>query len=537
MSETSISRTIAAEGILISRTDLKGNVTYVSDAFARALGYDVADLIGQPYAKLVPPESPRAAFMDVRKTIDAGKRWEGVAVNLCRDGQRLWTITSVAPRWLDGRLIGFTSLRTPVPSSMVEQTQRIFETLNGPGGDKYFIEQGRLVKKGFPARCSRWLIGALGRAKRSASLWMVAVCFLAALAALTPGVGPWADGHALNEPVSAAAVAFAWGAFLCAVIALVLHGRSLARQFVDPVTHITDHLYRIASGDLLAQFDMRVADVFAPLVRALNMTRASFVQIVSSIDRGARELTSAMGQVASGNDDLSQRTEKTALALQSSVAELRALTDAVESNTALGQDARRISNDTAAMVREGGKQMADAIAAIRSAAEKSGKIAEISHLIDGIAAQTNILAINAAIEAARAGELGRGFAVVAAEVRVLSQRTATAAREIAALIAHASAQVEEGRTRVERAGEATRSIGESVERVNDLILNITDASEAQNSGLQRINGSLGSMDADVQQNAALVEEAAAAGQSLSEQSVMLQSTVEIFDLAPASQGA
>lgn len=267
------------------------------------------------------------------------------------------------------------------------------------------------------------------------------------------------------------------------------------------------------------------------------MTRASFVQIVSSIDRGARELTSAMGQVASGNDDLSQRTEKTALALQSSVAELRALTDAVESNTALGQDARRISNDTAAMVREGGKQMADAIAAIRSAAEKSGKIAEISHLIDGIAAQTNILAINAAIEAARAGELGRGFAVVAAEVRVLSQRTATAAREIAALIAHASAQVEEGRTRVERAGEATRSIGESVERVNDLILNITDASEAQNSGLRRINGSLGSMDADVQQNAALVEEAAAAGQSLSEQSVMLQSTVEIFDLAPASQGA
>ncbi|WP_150611909.1 methyl-accepting chemotaxis protein [Pandoraea terrigena] len=537
MSETSISRTIAAEGILISRTDLKGNVTYASDAFARALGYEVADLIGQPYAKLVPPESPRAAFMDVRKTIDAGKRWEGVAVNLCRDGQRLWTMTSVAPRWIDGRLIGFTSLRTPVPSSMVEHTQRMFETLNGPGGDKYFIAQGRLVRKGFPARCMRWMIGTLGRAKRSASLWTVAFCFFAALAALTPGIGPWADGHARGEPVSATALEFAWGAFICAMIAIVLHGRSFARQFVDPVTHVTDHLYRIASGDLLAQFDMRVADVFAPFVRALNMTRASFVQIVSSIDRGARELTAATAQVASGNDDLSQRTEQTAFALQRSVAELRALSDAVASHTALGQDARRISSETAAMVREGGNQMADAVAAIRSAAENSGKIAEISRLIDGIAAQTNILAINAAIEAARAGELGRGFAVVAAEVRVLSQRTATAAREIAALITDASAQVEAGRMRVERAGETTRSIGQSVERVNDLILNITDASEAQNSGLQRINRALGLMDADVQQNAALVEQAAAAGQSLSEQSVILQSTVEIFDLAPESRAA
>jgi|GEM_PF-5321303 len=531
MSDTSAARTIGAEEILISRTDLKGHVAYVSDSLARVLGYEVAELVGQPYAKLVPPESPRAAFMDVRQTIDAGKRWEGVAVNLCRDGQRLWTITSVAPRWLNGKLIGFTSVRTSAPAEMIEQTRRMFDTLNGAHGDRYLIEQGRLVRKGVLARSGRRLAGMLGHAKRWSALFAIAVCFAVALVALTPGIAPSLGGPAAGEAASAAQLALAWSAFVCALIAIVLHGRSIERKFVAPLSHVTNYLYRIASGDLLARFDWRVAGVFVPLVRALNMTRASLAQIVSNIDRGTRELASATAQVATGNDDLSQRTEKTAFALQSTAAELRALTDAVATNTALGHDARQISSETASLVRDGGKQMADAVATIRSAADSSAKIAEISNLINSIAAQTNILAINAAIEAARAGELGRGFAVVAGEVRVLSQRTASAAREIAALIAHAASQADEGRTRVEQVGEATQSIVQSVERVNSLILSITDASAAQNDSLQRINDALGTMDADVQQNAALVEQAAAAGQSLSEQSLILQSTVEIFDLA------
>lgn len=524
-------RALGADEFLFARTDLKGNLTYVGESFARALGYEPAELIGLPYASLVPPESPRAVYLDQRKTMDAGKRWEGVAVNLCRDGSRLWTMTSVAPRWLDGRLTGFTSLRTRVDPEQVAKTQRMFQTLNGPDGASYLFAGGQLVRKGPCARALQCTRNFMARAMDFRAFLWIAVCFASGLAALTPAsMWPWQDSPAADGHTSSASVLWAWGAFAAALVSMLISARGRRRDATLPFAQATDYLYRIASGDLVAGFDARVPPSFLPLVRALNATRASLAQIARNIEQGAQELALATAQLASGNDDLSRRTEQTALALQRTVPELQALSDAVSRNASLSNEARQIFDETAASVRQGAQSMTEAIATIRTASESSGKVAEISRLIDGIAAQTNILAINASIEAARAGQSGRGFAVVASEVRVLSQRTASAAGEIAALIARSSAHVDEGRTRVEQAGMATRSIVKSVEYVNQLMLNIADASAVQNDGLRQISAAIAAMDADLQQNTALVEQAAAAGQSLSQQSTILRSTVDIFDL-------
>jgi methyl-accepting chemotaxis protein len=330
---------------------------------------------------------------------------------------------------------------------------------------------------------------------------------------------------------SSAALAISWGAFVCAVLLTAVYARAITRDMLGPVRHVADYLHRVASGDLSGLFERQVARAFTPLVRSLNLTRASLGLIVGNIGHGARELALATGQVAAGNADLSARTERTAIALQMTASEMQELTHTVGQNATHANEVARIATDTAQLAKEGGQRMHDAVEAIRTVSDSSRKIVEITSMIDGIAAQTNILAINAAIEAARAGEQGRGFAVVAGEVRVLSQRTAAAAREIASLVAHSVQQVERGRERVEEASTVTQSITEAVQRVDQLMVEISAASEAQSDGLQRVNTAMTRMDADLQQNAALVEQVAAAGESLKEQSAMFTSMVQIFQTA------
>jgi aerotaxis receptor len=536
MSDAPADRTIGPNDFLISRTDLEGNVTFANEAFAKSLGYEVAQIVGQPYARLVPPDMPKSAFLDVRNTISSGQRWEGISVNLGSDGSRLWSMTSVAPCWQQGRLTGFTSLRTQADEPMIDETRRMFALLNGPQSGRYGVRHGRLVRRGGVAKVRSVLAEGLTFLHTFAAPIGVLACFAVVLGVLTlsrGASGGLSGSSASPHPsgVSAVALTIGWGAFVCAVLLTGYHARIVTRDMLGPVRHIGDYLHRVASGDLSGQFERRVARAFTPLVRSLNLTRASLGLIVGNIGHGARELALATGQVAEGNADLSIRTERTAVSLQMTAAEMQELTHTVGQNAAHANEVARIATDTAQLAKEGGQRMHDAVEAIHTVSDSSRKIVEITSLIDGIAAQTNILAINAAIEAARAGEQGRGFAVVAGEVRVLSQRTAAAAREIASLVAHSVQQVERGRERVEEASTVTQSITEAVQRVDQLMVEISAASEAQSDGLKRVNSAMTRMDADLQQNAALVEQVAAAGESLKEQSAMFTSMVQIFQTA------
>ena len=256
----------------------------------------------------------------------------------------------------------------------------------------------------------------------------------------------------------------------------------------------------------------------------------SLIDIVSNVRGGTEAIATATSQIAAGNIDLSSRTEEQASALEQTAASMEELADTVKRNYEQSRHANEIAEAASQVAVKGGSVVSQVVHTMEAINTSSRKIADIIGVIDGIAFQTNILALNAAVEAARAGEQGRGFAVVASEVRSLVGRSATAAREIKALIETSVNNVTEGCQQVERAGSTMDEIVVNVRRVTDIMNEITSASQDQTSGIDQVNQAVGQMDQVTQSNAALVEEAAAAAQSLEHQAKGLVQAVSVFKL-------
>jgi methyl-accepting chemotaxis protein len=249
---------------------------------------------------------------------------------------------------------------------------------------------------------------------------------------------------------------------------------------------------------------------------------------VRKVTHSSESIATATRQIAAGNDDLSQRTEEQAASLQETAASMEQLTATVKQNTEHARTAQSLAGSAQEVVGRGTLVVGDAVQTMDRIDRSSQKIAEITGIIEGIAFQTNILALNAAVEAARAGEEGRGFAVVAGEVRSLAQRSAAAAKEIKTLIGESVEHVASGAQYVRSAGVTMSEIGDSISRVNTIITEIANASEEQRDGIEQVNLAVSQMDQVSQQNAALVEEAAAAAMSLTEQADALRDAVGVF---------
>ena len=287
---------------------------------------------------------------------------------------------------------------------------------------------------------------------------------------------------------------------------------------------------RIADGDLNIAFDIRAADKHS-LLSAMRDMQHNLTRMVRSIKQTAESITVGTREIAAGNHDLSQRTEQQAAALAESASSMDQLTATVKQNAQSAQQASELARTASATVSEGNKVVSDVVESMATIAESSGKIGQIIGVIDGIAFQTNILALNAAVEAARAGEQGRGFAVVASEVRSLAQRSAAAAREIKALINGAGAEVDRGRVRAGDAGDSMQKILQSVTRVTEIMNEISIASAEQSKGIGQVGIAITQMDTVTQQNAALVEQAAASAASLADQANELRESVAVFRVA------
>ena len=333
-------------------------------------------------------------------------------------------------------------------------------------------------------------------------------------------------------------VDFAAIAVLVAAAGAIAVGAALAwlitRSVVTPIQQAVNAAETVAAGDLRLHLATTRKDEAGQLLGALQRMNDALVGIVGTVRGNADSVATASGQIAQGNADLSQRTEEQASNLQETAASMEELSATVNHNTDTARQAAQLAGSAARVAESGGQVMGQVVDTMAQITESSKKIADIIGTIDGIAFQTNILALNAAVEAARAGEQGRGFAVVAGEVRALAQRSAAAAREIKALINTSVERVEAGNTLVGEAGHTMGEVVGQVQRVADLISEISAASGEQSKGLGQIGEAVNQLDQVTQQNAALVEESAAAAESLRIQASQLAETVAAFKLDAAA---
>lgn len=318
---------------------------------------------------------------------------------------------------------------------------------------------------------------------------------------------------------------------LAAVALSVLIGGAitahLLRQLGGEPIEVNRIASAIASGDLTINVAVRPDDQ-ASVMHAMREMRASLQTIVSQVRGGTDMIATASSEISAGNHDLSARTEEQAASLGHTASSMKELTAVVEQNTSHARHANSLAASATAVASKGGTVVTAVVSTMQEINDSARKISDIISVIDSIAFQTNILALNAAVEAARAGEQGRGFAVVAAEVRNLAQRSATAAKEISALIGDSVAKVYAGSKLVAQAGTTMQDIVNSVQHVSRIISEITAASEAQHAGIQQVNHAVDQMDEATQQNAALVEQAAASAAALKEQAANLLQTVRVF---------
>ncbi|MCH8179470.1 MAG: HAMP domain-containing protein [Proteobacteria bacterium] len=342
------------------------------------------------------------------------------------------------------------------------------------------------------------------------------------------------EGRRIQSEISAARrnITTTAGLMVLAVlIATAVGAHFLIRSIQTPLQEAIQVAAHIAQGDLSVRVNLNRQDEFGALMKSLHDMTASLGALVREVRHSTESIHTASSEIATGNQDLSNRTEQTASSLQETASSMEQLAGTVTHSAQAASQANQLAASASDAAQRGGQVVHQVVATMEDIATSSRKINDIIGVIDGIAFQTNILALNAAVEAARAGEQGRGFAVVASEVRSLAQRSANAAREIKALIAASSERVDSGAELVGQAGHAMDDIVSAIQRVTDMMGDISASASEQSDGIRQITTAVTHLDQMTQQNAALVEQSAAAAQSMRDQAQRLSGAVNVFRTA------
>jgi len=500
---------------IVITTDLQGRLTYTNSTFIAVGNYAGEDLIGRPQKAFYHPDMPAQIDEDMLHTTMSGEPWRGLVKYRRKDGGYFWCIANVTPVIEKNRTTGFMSVCTKPKPHQVKDAEALYRTVKGPNPDGVRIARGGAAPSGRKK---------IANALRDISLSQrMALCFgsmaLLALSMALHAVLPYSDA-ALHVQ-----------ALLLAVLAL--YGwYNLHRAIVAPVQACINATRILAGGDLTTRMAVDRHDELGQLqafVRQLNLNLASILGDI----RGNFALTrSTTTQVRTANVDLAARTEAQAANLEQTTAHMGLITGTVSQTADNVNTANGVATEATALAERTGVAVAQVVTAMDEIRQSSHKIVDIIGLIDGIAFQTNILALNAAVEAARAGESGRGFAVVASEVRSLAQRSASAAKDIKALIDASADKIEGGASVATTAGKDMDAVISAIGRVASIMGDIRGATREQSDGVNQVKDAIVQLDEVTRQNSQMVEEASAATGVLDLQAQAVAKALEVFKLPP-----
>lgn len=515
---------------LISKTDLKGRITYANSAFVDISGFTRTELLGKAHNIVRHPHMPPAGFQDLWDTLQANKPWLGLVKNRRQDGGFYWVQALVSPIFENGHVTGYASVRVRPSDAQVAEAEHFYEQITNNEVSGYTLKAGRIVPTGW-RRVLQWARWPFNRSLRAS---MFRLTMLATVITGTISVAAFNQG--IPEGYQLAAGLFL-GAGFSAFMAYGWHISQRVNKALKSASQITQ---QIAAGNL----DLHISDAedaktqnheTGELNFCLEIMRKSLIAIAADTHRGVLASIEVAKELDHDNRLLSERTAHQADSLQKTAASMEELTVTVKQNADNAVRASELANNSMQTAKRGGTAVAELTETMQGIHSSANQISEIVSLIEGIAFQTNILALNAAVESARAGEAGRGFAVVAGEVRSLAQRSSKAAGEIKLLINESVTLMNEGVQKADHAAQTMHDIEESVQRVSDIINEISYASEEQSIGLQQINQAVSHMDEVTRQNGFLVDDLGRTTQQLSHQASELDESIRVLNTEATRQ--
>ena len=494
---------------LMSSTDLDGNIVYANDAFVEVSGFSRDELLGQPHNLVRHPDMPSEAFADMWATLKAGDSWTALVKNRRKNGDHYWVRANATPIQGERGITGYLSVRTAPLASEAQAAEALYRRFRENRAQGLGFHRGLVVHRGAGAWRSLGQLTTAG--------WRIRL-------ALLPGL-LLSLGAAVFAGLDHQALALLCGA-LC--IGAAVSSWMLAMQLGRPLAAVLTHARAAGGGQIDKGFALDRVDELGMLLRSVNQSALNLRSLVDDASQRASNVESASAEIAQSNHDLSSRTESQASALEQTAATMEQFSATVKRTADSAHQANELAQQACSVAVQGGEVVAQVVDTMKGINDASRRIADIIGVIDGIAFQTNILALNAAVEAARAGEQGRGFAVVASEVRSLAGRSAEAAKEIKSLISASVERVMQGTDQVDRAGETMGQVVSSIKSVSTIVSEISAASREQSLGVSQIGEAVTLMDQTTQQNAAMVEQMAAAASHLKSQASELVQAVAVF---------